>query len=216
MKTKNNGMTILLLLGVMGGTSCLNDGELVDKVDTVNATISPYTQLSGVMLSNAIIEGMSVKLGTNEDYSFFGFNTIDGFTYEGGFEYSVQLQRTTFTNPPADTSCHTYKLIRINSKVDKALARTETKMYVSGEMGTYKQGELTQDIPSLGMKYRESENKDWTTGPFNRIHGFDYEEGYDYVLTVKKTILTKDDAYYYYQQIQYKLIRIDSKVKLSN
>jgi len=209
-------MTVLLLMGVMGFTSCSNDDEPVDKVETVDATISSYTQLSGVMLNNDIIEGMSVKIGSNGEYSFLGFNAIDGFTYEGGYEYSVQLQRTTLANPPADASCYIYKLIKINSKVDKAQSRTETKMYISGEMGAYKQGELTQDMPSPGIKYRELETDDWTVGPMNRIQGFDYEEGYDYVLSVQKTMLAKNDAYYYYQPIQYKLIKIDSKVKLSN
>jgi hypothetical protein len=71
-------------------------------------------------------------------------------------------------------------------------------------------------MPSSGMKIRENEKDDWTVGPFNRISGFDYEQGFNYVLSVEKIVLPESSPFDYYQHIQYVLIKVISKEKAIN
>ncbi len=207
-------MTFLLALCcTVGFTSCINNDESQDKVETMDVQVSAYTCFSGVLLVNDIIEGMSVKVGSNPKYNFMGLSSIDGFSYERGYEYKLKIQRTTLANPPADGSSYTYKLIKVLSKQKAEGARTEVKLYVSSEIGEFKYADLTQDLPSKGMKIRENENDNWTVGPFNRISGFDYERGFNYVLSVEKIVLPESSPFSYYQPIQYTLLKVISKEK---
>ena len=230
MKIDRFGKLLLLIFCVIGFTSCLNDDEPQDKVETMEAQISPYTQFSGVFMGNEIIEGMSVKFGSNLDFGFMGLSHIEGFTFERGYGYKLRIQRIKLANPPADGDIYTYKLIKVLSKEDHAKSRTETRLYVSSEIGEFKCGDLTQDMPSKGMKIRENEADDWTVGPFNRIEGFEYEKGYNYVLSVEKVVLPKmiystvsslssydiSPSYIYLQDIQYKLLKVITKEKVAN
>ena len=212
----NKLMTLLLTLCcTVGFTSCINNDEPQDKVETMDVQVSAYTCFSGIFLSNDIIEGMSVKVGSNPNYDFMGLSSIDGFTYERGYEYKLKIQRTTLGNPPSDGGSYTYKLIKILSKQKAEGTRTEVKLYVSSEIGEFKYADLTQDRPSRGMKFRENENDNWTVAPFNRISGFDYEQGFNYVLSVEKIVLPESSPFYYYQPIQYVLLKVVSKEKVA-
>jgi hypothetical protein len=41
------------------------------------------------------------------------YNPIDGFTYEPGYRYTVQVSREIVPDPPADGSSYRYKLLQI-------------------------------------------------------------------------------------------------------
>lgn len=213
MKTNKLKTFLLALCCTVSFTSCINNDEPQDKVETMDAQVSPYTSFSGVLMSDEIFEGMSVKVGSSPKYNFMGLSSIEGFTYERGYEYKLKIQRTTLANPPADGSSYTYKLIKILSKQKAEGTRTEVTLYVSSEIGKFKYGALTQDMPSKGMKIRENEKDDWTVGPFNRISGFDYEQGFNYVLSVEKIALPESSPFDYYQPIQYVLLKVISKEK---
>ncbi|MFD0701640.1 DUF4377 domain-containing protein [Myroides pelagicus] len=47
------------------------------------------------------------------------YDTIEGFVYEEGYEYNLEIRRENVTNPPADGSSIRYVLIREISKVKK-------------------------------------------------------------------------------------------------
>lgn len=232
MKINRLGKFLVLIFCAIGFVSCLDDDddEIKDKVETMEVQVSPYTQFTGVLMSNDIIEGMSVKVGSDTDYGFMGLSRIEGFNFERGYGYKLRVLRTRLTNPPADGDLYTYKLIKVLSKEDHAKSRTEISLYVSSEIGEFRWGDITEDMPSKGMKIRENEADDWTVGPFNRIEGFEYEKGYNYVLSVEKVVLPKiiystdsslsssesNPSYIYLQDIQYKLLKVITKEKAAN
>ncbi len=47
------------------------------------------------------------------------FTEIEGFNYEPGYEYHLEVKRTTIENPPADGSAFRYQLIEVLSKEKK-------------------------------------------------------------------------------------------------
>lgn len=46
----------------------------------------------------------------------FFYSAIEGFDYQEGFEYQIQVQGTAVTNPPADGSSISYKLVKLISQ----------------------------------------------------------------------------------------------------
>lgn len=195
----------------MAFVSCINDDESEDKIDKVEIYISPYTSFSGVILSPFVIEGMTVKANNNSNYQFMGFQEIEGFNFNRGNEYKLSVQRTTLADPPQDASCYRYKLIKIESEISKG-EKSDATLYISSETEPFKIIDDANIQPSPGMKYKENESDEWRVGPFNRVSGFVYEPGYNYVLSVEKIVLpeTKESLY---QHIQYTLKSIISKQK---
>lgn len=58
---------------------------------------------------------LQVKENPNEP--FHGFNeAIEGFNYEVGFEYTLEVKVYDIPNPPADASSKRYVLLKIISK----------------------------------------------------------------------------------------------------
>ena len=52
------------------------------------------------------------------DTNWTGFyDSIDGFDYEPGFEYTIRVARRAVRNPPADASSFVYRLLSILRKV---------------------------------------------------------------------------------------------------
>ncbi|WP_455587022.1 DUF4377 domain-containing protein [Bacteroides sp.] len=213
MKTKHLFGILLLFLCTVSLVSCQNDDEPQDKVETMEAHISAITCIGGILLSNDLIEGMLVKVGNESDYHFFNFNEISGFTYQRGYEYNLQIERTTLANPPADGSMYNYRLVKEKSKKEGEGIRENKCLYVSAETGIYKWGNITQDISSQGMKIRENADEEWTVVPFNKISGFEYENGYNYELSVEKIVLSAQPENEWWQTTQYILREVISKEK---
>ncbi|OPB97926.1 DUF4377 domain-containing protein [Elizabethkingia occulta] len=55
-------------------------------------------------------------LSTKESYTLT-LTQIEGFTFEEGFRYVLNIKVTRLANPPADGISKTYKLLKITSKV---------------------------------------------------------------------------------------------------
>ncbi len=47
------------------------------------------------------------------------FTEIEGFDYEPGYEYHLEVKRTPIKNPAADASAYRYELVRVLNKVKK-------------------------------------------------------------------------------------------------
>lgn len=56
-----------------------------------------------------------VRSDSSEEWSYF-YDHIEGFTYEEGFVYRVEVLRRQIRNPPADGSSVAYRLIRVLSR----------------------------------------------------------------------------------------------------
>lgn len=61
---------------------------------------------------------MLVKRVNQPDWEFF-YNTIEGFTYEPGYEYVVEIRSENVENPAADQSSIRYILVKQISKEKK-------------------------------------------------------------------------------------------------
>lgn len=59
-----------------------------------------------------------VKNNGDEEWEFF-YNNIEGFSYEPGFEYKLEIRKEFRDNPAADQSSTRYVLVRVISKVQK-------------------------------------------------------------------------------------------------
>lgn len=213
MRTRHLFGILLLFLYSISLTSCLNDDEPKDKVETMNAHVSAITFVNGTLFGSYPIEGMLVKVDGESDYQYFNFNEISGFTYQRGYVYDLHVERTTLANPPADASFYNYKLIKEIQKQQAESIRKDIRLYVSAEPGEYKWGDITQDMPSAGMKIRENSEDEWTVVPFNKISGFEYEMGYNYELTVEKIVLSAQPEDERWQTIQYVLKEVITKEK---
>ena len=118
---KRNGVLFLLLCSIcflMAG--CLDYDTPKDKVETMDAEVSPMTYIDSPVMSSYPIEGMWVKVG-NADFEYMDFNEIAGFKYDRGYAYKLQIERTTLGNPPADGSGYTYKLVKELSKEEQTI-----------------------------------------------------------------------------------------------
>lgn len=209
MKTKRAGRLLLLLSCAIGLAGCTHDDDVV----VMNAQISPYTCIGSTVPSSYPIESMLIKFDKSSSYESMGFNNIEGFVYDRGYEYEVEVERTTLKDPVPDGAGYTYKLLNVCSKKKAEGTRTKINLYVSSELGKFKWGDITQDLGVPAMKYRESESSEWTVGPFNRIAGFDYEKGYDYVLSVEKIVLPQNPSNYMLS-VQYVLLSVVNKQKV--
>lgn len=58
---------------------------------------------------------MLIKESANDEWTLF-YDQIEGFNYEEGFSYEIEVEINTISNPPADGSSLEYTLIKIISK----------------------------------------------------------------------------------------------------
>ncbi|HDU8697556.1 TPA: DUF4377 domain-containing protein [Morganella morganii subsp. morganii] len=58
---------------------------------------------------------MKIKESPDAEWEFF-YQSIDGFTYEPGYQYRVSIKTTNVPNPPADAPNIRYQLISVLSK----------------------------------------------------------------------------------------------------
>lgn len=56
-----------------------------------------------------------IKIDNAQEWTYF-YDEIEGFKYQEGFEYALEVVVEKTENPPADASSIRYKLIKIVSK----------------------------------------------------------------------------------------------------
>ena len=88
-----------------------------DEVEVQETTmrVNYYTQTcQGVGEQQCYLVQKNDQIGSN-DWSLF-YNEIEGFQYEEGFFYTLQVRIEQVENPPADGSSLKYILVKILSK----------------------------------------------------------------------------------------------------
>ena len=97
-------MSVLVLLFVLVGCS-------------VNKNIVTYTIASKSTIGYGVAPQrcLLVREGDEQSWSLF-YSRIEGFDYEEGYEYVLNVQKTPVNNPPADVSSIRYTLVNILSK----------------------------------------------------------------------------------------------------
>ncbi|MGL5292060.1 MAG: DUF4377 domain-containing protein [Vibrionaceae bacterium] len=63
----------------------------------------------------APMQCMQVREVATEPWQNF-YQEIEGFKFEPGFSYQIEVNKTKVENPPADASSLSYKLVRILDK----------------------------------------------------------------------------------------------------
>lgn len=98
-------------------TSCLNDDEVKDKIENIKMYVSSETgEYFPVYDLDIRKEGMKVREEKDKDWDVIPFSKIDGFEYERGYEYVLEVKKTILANPPMDGSNLKYELIKVVSK----------------------------------------------------------------------------------------------------
>ena len=152
---------------------CKKEGDhiLLTILDSPNYSVQfgeKSNKIEIISFMVAMEEGSSKEMNLN-------LHAIEGFTYEKGYEYLLKVRKTLNEYNP-------YSLIEI---VDKNL---------TGEIETVKLLNVTTESVDFGTPYKrmiikeEDEESLWQPTGF-QIDGFEYEEGFDYLLKVKKTIV---------------------------
>ena len=84
--------------------------------EEANFRINHYTEdCTGVGPQKCLLVQEDSLIGTDE-WRFF-YSGIEGFSYEPGYIYNLNVKKTDIANPPADASSIKYELIEILSKI---------------------------------------------------------------------------------------------------
>ena len=90
--------------------------QLIDNY-RVNMMVNSYTvDCIGEMEGTCLLVQEGDLIGTQDWEYFYYFDSIEGFNYEPGFVYGLQVKKTEVKNPPADGSSIRYELVKIISK----------------------------------------------------------------------------------------------------
>ena len=115
-------MTVLIVAGLMALsvllTACTPTGGEVEsgamEGETKTLFVGPeLVECTGV----APQQCLQVREDPNADYELF-YNSIEGFTFEPGYEYELLVRVDTVANPPADGSSLQYTLVEVVEVAD--------------------------------------------------------------------------------------------------
>ena len=200
--------------------SCLNEHEDKDKVKIVEMTIYPETGYGRGILSN-IWTDVLVFSESDDNQKQTLLNIIaEGFDfdYEKGYEYTFKAKKVWMSNPPMDVSSIKYVfagplekkkvIVENNEENIELLVVSETVKYVPNYPVEYEDGiPVVYDAlfcsdtkTSIGMN-----GAIWYV--LKEIEGFEFENGYEYILNVKK--ITHANPY----SLRFVLIDIKDKQK---
>lgn len=102
--------SIYVLLSILFLMTGCNQNE-----NRVRFTVASQTRdCSGVGRQQCML----IKRDQATDWEYF-YDRIEGFDYEEGYEYVLDVQEQKIENPPADASSIRYKLVREISKTRK-------------------------------------------------------------------------------------------------
>ncbi|WP_230978984.1 DUF4377 domain-containing protein [Flavobacterium supellecticarium] len=118
------------------------------------------------------------------------YNGIDGFIFEDGNEYVLEVREEKIDNPPADAPSVKYVLVNEISKTAKTSeglpAKVETPVTQTFRITVAsQQADCTGVAPQKCFLIKKDGQKDWEF-LYSGIEGFTYEAGNEYVLEVKE------------------------------
>ncbi len=166
----------LLLLMLVAAVACMPVQPEAPSSEAVTLYVGPeLVDCVGV----GPMKCMQVKSDPEGEYEYF-YDTIEGFEYEDGFEYELEVQVDPRENPPADASAYTYTLLRILNKQPVAMESTTETWIVAPALEDCEGGAGPQKC----MMVKKDTDGDWEYF-YDSIEGFDYEEDYRYEITVQ-------------------------------
>ncbi len=105
----------ILLLGapLFTATSCSNPATLYGEEEIIVFEVAPEREPCQGEMEDRCLQ---VRRPGEEEWRNF-FDPIQGFDYEEGFFYTIEVSRREVLNPPADGSSFEYRLIEVLEKV---------------------------------------------------------------------------------------------------
>lgn len=94
-------------------TESISPRDRQDKKENIRLLVSAETSTYHLWYTDQPIECLLVKENNEETFKKIGLKEIEGFTYEKGHEYLLEIEKTTLANPPADASNIRYKLLKV-------------------------------------------------------------------------------------------------------
>ncbi|WP_010420890.1 DUF4377 domain-containing protein [Anaerophaga thermohalophila] len=194
-------------------SSCLKDEEN-DKEKIVEITIYPETGFGASVMSD--IWTQPLIFSDNDDNQKrmlvdIIFEDLD-LDYERGYKYTLKAKKVWMHEPPQDVSSIKYVYLEQLSKEKIITEDSEEnfELFVSSKTVKFtpkfpSEYEGTESSPKIynALHTKKTGTDNWLA--IVEIEGFDFEEGYEYLLNVKK--ITQAEPYL----IRYILLDIKSK-----
>ncbi len=187
--------------------------EAKDSFKVVELTIYPETSYKGSVLSD--IWGDALVISDNEDAEKRLLDNItEGFDYndyERGYQYIYKVKKVWMHNPPQDVSSIKYIFMEQLSKKKEVTENSEKdiQLYVLPQKVEYSPWIVKKAIADgTSQRYDALHARNEKTGEWMallEIEGFDFENGYEYVINVRET--TQADPY----EKRYTLLDVVSK-----
>jgi len=173
--------------------SCSKDG---DQEKIVTMTIYPETGYVMPILSPYWVDVLVYSESDENQKGLLMDIITEGFDfeYERGYEYTFKAKKVWMSNPPMDVS--SIKYIYVGPLTKKKIiienSEEEIELTVSSETVEY--------VPCFPIEYDEYGNRKiydallvsetnatyYSTAVLKEIEGFEFESGYEYILSVKK------------------------------
>lgn len=204
--TKNENMrkfTFLLgfiLLSMLTINCSKNKG---DKVKIVEMTIYPETGYGAAIMSNYMTQPLVFSESDDNRKRLLTNIIFEGLDihYERGYQYKIKAKKVWMQEPPQDVSSIKYVFIKLISKKKVITKDSEVKFNLYVAPSTVKfiprfpmeyQSDGTPRVyDALKVRLTVNAGNNWMA--LTSIEGFDYEEGHEYIISVKK--VTHADPY---------------------
>lgn len=209
---KNPKLLIGFMLLSVFFTGCLKD-EGGDKEKIVVMTVYPETGYGASVMSDLLTQPLIFSDSDDNQKRMLVDIITEGFdfNYERGYEFTIKVKKVWMHKPPQDVSSIKYvfiellskkKLITVDSENSIELCiSSETVRFTPKYPSEYEENGAPKIYDALHVK--ETGDNNWMA--LTEIEGFDFEDGYEYVLNVKK--VTHAEPY----SVKYILLNIVSE-----
>lgn len=187
-----NLVLVVLIFGIF--SSCMKDNSY-DKVKIVKMTIYPEIAYGSSVLSDTFTELMIFSESDNTEKRQLSDIITDGFdfNYKIGSEFTFKAKKIWMNNPPLDVSSVRYEFIGqlkerkvltenseeiLNIAISPNLVKFHPRFSENNGSDQYKVYDAMKCENESDLKIIIIRN----------IEGFDFEEGYSYLLQVKKLV----------------------------
>lgn len=155
---------------------------------TENITTMTIASEKRITMGVAPMEVLLVKEDNASEWSYF-YSNIEGFYYEPGYEYVLEVKKETKEEPtPSDISNIKYTLVKEISKIKKDsenmpidISKEDIATMVIASEKRLAMGAAPMEV----LLVKENGAEEWSFF-YSNIEGFDYESGYEYEIEVKK------------------------------
>jgi len=189
-------------------------GDKGDKEKIVEMTLYPETGQGRPWCCETWVDALVFSESDDDRQQLLLDIVIEGldFVYERGYEYTFKARKVWMADPPQDVSSIKYQFIGPLSKKKAVLESSEEErvLLVSSEWVKYSPGFPTEYENGQQKMYDALLVTDINSQKMSilkEIEGFEYESGFEYTLSVKKTIQAEP------YRVRYVLLEIKDKQK---